>query len=81
MKIDELRLQKQKTYLQVYEIASRRLLAAEPIENRFAAAAVPYVIREGRGAAEVLFFDETIAVEVPELRFSRTRGANVTLAA
>lgn len=80
MKIDELRLQKQKTYVQVYEIASRRLLAAEPIEDRFAAAAVPCVIREGRGAAEVLFFDETITVEVPELRFSSSRGANVTLA-
>ena len=36
MKIDELRLQKQKTYLKVYEIANRRLLAAEPIEDRFA---------------------------------------------
>ena len=47
MKIDELRLQKQKTYLQVYEIASRRLLAAEPIEERFAAASVPCVIRDG----------------------------------
>ena len=44
------------------------------------AADVPCAIREGRGAAEVPFFDETITVEVPDLRFSSSRGANVTLA-
>ncbi len=71
-------LSKQKTYLEAFRIACGELLAGNP-EERMGNAAVQFE-REGPILhAHIPFFNETIVMDLPDLRFRSSAASNVTL--
>jgi hypothetical protein len=73
-----LELRKQKIYKNVYEIACKELLNSD-CEAQFMNAGIAYEKLPGGFTVEVPYFDEVIALKVPEFSFMSSKDANVTL--
>lgn len=71
-------LKRQKIYKKVFDMACELLLSSN-MEAQFANAGA---LCTGQGESltvEVQYFDESIAIEVPQFLFASSKGANVTL--
>lgn len=73
-------LKKQKTYLQVLDMARDELFRLD-VKERSLRAGVEFRKQQGGGAMDVPFFDEIITLTVPGFAFKSSKAATVSLVA
>jgi hypothetical protein len=77
---NHMELVRQKAYRKTFEIACSRL-AGLPIEERLAAAGLPFRREGDVYNVTVPFFDEEIELTIPAFAFTSAKGSNITLTA
>jgi hypothetical protein len=74
-----MKLEKQKTYKRVFDLACEELRNSD-LAERLRKASVAYTMENGQCTAECIFFEETVILEIPRFAFRSAQGSNVTLA-